>query len=486
MNEECIDGYRLYATKILGSGSFASVYQGLRESDGKTVAIKRIIMANQKEPKRVCSEIEMMQKINHPNIVAYYHVVRGEKIWYIMMEYCDRGTLDDVIKYVKTKKNASLDSSDIFSNIEKDVHYYLVQLKDALSYIREMGMIHRDIKPPNILLTTSEADRSDELGLDLLFAEDSKTNYSHKQNLIVKLADFGLAKEVNGADMMKQTHCGTPFYMAPELLNEQPYNSKADLWSYGVLMYELLFQRYPIEATTLPQLKLKLKELTINFNNNSQYTPECIDLLCRLLHKDPAVRITWENFFNHSWFNYWNRPDHSDMVDQAELTRSVSVSPIISASPMSPSSLSRTPSNLSRMKLHNFDVKKDYVTEKEYKYSLSKTPKKTYSESAHQSVSLPPVVSGTSGFSAKKDLVKNAPVAATVPSHSVSCPVPIEKGGQSQRSHRPPQPLPPLSKSGVIRGPVEDPKSHKKAKSPTYSYSPRIIENYPDGRHPRS
>ena len=216
---------------VLGKGGFSEVFLGTDMYTDNKVAIKKINITGKNSSdikflNKLDFEIRTMQILNHPNIVAYYDVMKTENYWYIVMEYCNFGTLNDVIKFNKNKGISSLD-------LEKNTHYYLNQLRDALNYIINMGYIHRDIKPMNILLTKSISENNE---------NNENTNYDRSNSLILKLADFGLTKKCseNEEDIMN-TICGSPLYMAPELFFNQHYNSQSDIWSFGIIMYQLLF-----------------------------------------------------------------------------------------------------------------------------------------------------------------------------------------------------------------------------------------------------
>jgi len=187
----------------LGTGGFAEVFLGTDLRTNRKLAIKKVSL-NQKNLreeqtlKKLQFEIEIMQKLKHPNVVEYYDVVKTNTDWYIMMEYCNAGTLDNVIKYNEQMNK----SKSIVFNREANTYYYMNQLKDALKYIRQTGHVHRDIKPMNILLTRimstgiSNNSSLDNLGSiftadEQLMANIDKTNFDHSQNIILKLADFG-------------------------------------------------------------------------------------------------------------------------------------------------------------------------------------------------------------------------------------------------------------------------------------------------------
>lgn len=330
---EIIDGiYKIEDIK-LGSGSFSDVFLGRNILNNQLVAIKKILLKNLKIKmgsgqnilNKLSIEIDMMQQLDHPNIVKYYDVVKTEECWYIIMEYCNAGTFDDVIKY-----HEMIHTKSLTFNREASTYYYMSQLKDALNYIRKKGYIHRDIKPMNILLTeqnnflsySSSSFNPDgthhkkksakNLTMDV---EDNKSkdkisDWHYYQNLIVKLADFGLARHyLENEETLMDTICGSPLYMAPELLIDMHYNSKADLWSYGVVMYEMLFGIPPNTGTSIMQLKKNLQNKKIDFHLNKNLTPECFDLLINLLNKDYKKRIDWTNFCNHKWFFCWSNFD---------------------------------------------------------------------------------------------------------------------------------------------------------------------------------
>src|SRR5207244_1242926 len=97
-------------------------------------------------------------------------------------------------------------------------------------------------------------------------------------------------------------------------------------WSYGVIMYEMLFNKYPVEATTLQQLKVKMQTLDINFHLGSNFSRNCFDLLIKLLNKDYRGRINWEQFFNHEWFMYWKKMSSGSNSIEKNLSDSLSLS----------------------------------------------------------------------------------------------------------------------------------------------------------------
>ena len=349
---EIIDGKYRVETRQLGKGGFSEVYLGTDLITGLKVAIKKINLTQKTAPERsllakLQTEIEIMQRLDHPNIVKYYDVVKSPHFWYIIMEYCDRGTLQDVIDY----HNDPLTASDLSFNREANTWYYMDQLRNALNYLQSMGYTHRDIKPMNVLLVRASASILRDSGIlgdsnilgsnsktlsdsstplfdleqsdDLQFrpdelvppAEDTVVGYNWTERLVVKLADFGLTKSHRDQEhAMNRTICGSPLYMAPELIMQESYDSKIDLWAFGIIMYQLLHGSHPFHAISQPQLIRNIKARNIDFHLHKNFTNRCFDLLTKLLINDPLKRISWRDLFNHDWFNYWLTHINSDSL----------------------------------------------------------------------------------------------------------------------------------------------------------------------------
>lgn len=266
---------------FLGSGSFSKVYRG--KYVGKTTAIImydtdvaiKILNITSLTPsgKRIINdEIEIMKLIkhnSHPNIVECYEVVETTEYIYIIMEYCDSGNLKNIME--KPLK-------------EIYVQFYFSQITNGLKYLDKLNIIHRDIKPQNILLTNKRR--------------------------ILKIADFGFAKRTN-APSLHDTICGSPLYMAPEIKENCCYNKQTDLWSIGITLYEMLFGSHPFpDCKTRSELSHAVNTIDIEVppknSRNKDVSEECLSLLKLLLQKEVKNRITWETFFNHPWVNKYS------------------------------------------------------------------------------------------------------------------------------------------------------------------------------------
>ena len=276
--------------KKLGKGAYSKVYKGYirhtsttyastsstsspekehkqHKQHKKYVAIKKMSLRQIKAHDCLENEIDIMKRLDHPNILELIDVIEtkehSERVIYIILENCGGGDLKKLVNKRIMK--------------EKYAIAYFKQIANGLQYLREQNIIHRDLKPHNVLLSF-----------------DRKT---------IKIADFGFAKII-GNDALAETLCGSPLYMAPEILLKKPYTSKADLWSVGVMLYEILCGTHPFKSVdSIIDLVHKVEKDKIQFPNSAKISSAGIDLLKRLLKKDPYQRIGWTEFFNHKWFN---------------------------------------------------------------------------------------------------------------------------------------------------------------------------------------
>lgn len=259
--------------KKIGLGSYATVFHGIEKDIGIEVAIKRIHVTDiHKISPTITKEIDIMKQLKHPNIIKMHEVIYESDFdnINIIMEYASMGSLHD---YLKKNKNIS----------EITSKYFMRQIACGLKYLLSKNIMHRDLKPHNILMF---------------------------ENNILKIADFGLAKNFQ-TNQEFNTLCGSPLYMAPEIVinmvnkvkkSERSYTVKADLWSVGLILLEMIIGRFPIKAQSLYHLPEKLKEFEVIIPNDIIISNECYNLINRLLIKDPIARIEWEDFFNHKWF----------------------------------------------------------------------------------------------------------------------------------------------------------------------------------------
>lgn len=271
----------------LGQGGFAQVTLGQHRQTQQYVAIKsiKLVLSDDKMMKHLQDEIHIMQCLNHEHILQCYDVHRESTCWTLYLEYCNAGTLYDVIAYHNTQRQLPF-------HMEYSTWYYMKQVFRAIVYLHEAGYVHRDLKPANILLSTR----------DVIGPLKETIDYHWQTQLVVKLADFGLSKSLNENDeIMESTICGSPLYMAPELLLRQDSNSTIDLWSFGVIMYQLLFGTHPIKGKNVRQLIYKMKHENIKLRHH-QFSLLCQQLIIGLLHKNQSERLSWSHFIQHAWF----------------------------------------------------------------------------------------------------------------------------------------------------------------------------------------
>jgi NIMA (never in mitosis gene a)-related kinase len=257
--------------EVLGTGTFGTVsrirlkgtIQSLTSSKNDLVW-KEINFGRMcdKEKAQIVSEVNILRDLRCPFIVKYHDRIIDKltKKLYIVMEYCPGGDLSQVIKKCK-KDRVNLDENLIWKVFSQAI----IALK-CCHRRKENNeckpVIHRDLKPANILL-------------------DSYQN--------IKIADFGLAKELNGISILASTNVGTPYYMAPEIINEKGYDERCDIWSLGCLIYELAALRPPFEATNAVSLAMKVN--TGKFPRiPSKYSDALFDSIKMMLQLDPKAR----------------------------------------------------------------------------------------------------------------------------------------------------------------------------------------------------
>ncbi|XP_026903279.2 serine/threonine-protein kinase ULK2 isoform X3 [Acinonyx jubatus] len=267
---EVVGDFEYSKRDLVGHGAFAVVFRGRhRQKTDWEVAIKSINKKNlSKSQILLGKEIKILKELQHENIVALYDVQELPNSVFLVMEYCNGGDLAD---YLQAKGTLSEDTIRVF----------LHQIAAAMRILHSKGIIHRDLKPQNILLS---------------YANRRKSNVS---GISIKIADFGFARYLH-SNMMAATLCGSPMYMAPEVIMSQHYDAKADLWSIGTVIYQCLVGKPPFQANSPQDLRMFYeKNRSLMPSIPRETSPYLANLLLGLLQRNQKDRMDFEAFFNH-------------------------------------------------------------------------------------------------------------------------------------------------------------------------------------------
>nr|CAI5817145.1 unnamed protein product [Callosobruchus analis] len=251
--------------KFYGKGGFGRCYELINTATnmvyaGKIVSKKLIAKQNQKE--KMTQEIHIHQKLQHINIVGFYSFFEDNLNVYIVLELCRKRSLMELHRRRKTLT-------------EPEARYYLKQILSGVSYLHSNKIIHRDLKLGNLFL-------SDEL--------------------IVKIGDFGLAAKIEFDGERKKTLCGTPNYIAPEILLKAGHSFEVDIWSVGCIMYTLLVGKPPFETSSLKETYAKIRKCDYKLTSViSEYAKNMIMLM---LQGDPAKRPPVHKLMNHHFMTH--------------------------------------------------------------------------------------------------------------------------------------------------------------------------------------
>ncbi|XP_018468541.1 CBL-interacting serine/threonine-protein kinase 26-like [Raphanus sativus] len=275
--------------KTIGQGTFAKVRYAKNTETGESVALKILdkqkLLKNNKMAGQIKREISTMKLINHPNVVRVYEVLASKTKIYIVLEFAMGGNLFDKIPKLMQVHDGRLK--------EDGARSYFQQLINAVDYCHSRGVYHRDLKPENLLL-------------------DAQGN--------LKVSDFGLSalSRQAGGDGLLHTACGTPNYAAPEVVTDQGYDgATADLWSCGVILFELLSGYLPFEDSNLMTLYNKIT--AAEYNCPSWLSPGAKNLIVRILDPNPTTRIKVPEILEDAWFKKDYKPTLFEEKDKANL-----------------------------------------------------------------------------------------------------------------------------------------------------------------------
>jgi len=253
--------------KALGEGAFSVVIEATKKSTGESFAVKVVTKTKLTKEDDVAlkDEIHVLRELQHPHIIRLYEVFEEKDFWYLVTEKMMGGELFDRI-VAKSYYN------------EKEARDVCKILFEAIGMCHKNSVAHRDLKPENLLLRSEDNDSE------------------------IKIADFGFAKKVLTPNSLT-TQCGTPGYVAPEILEGNAYDTKSDMWSLGVIVYILLGGYPPFIEQNQRELFRKIRKGNYEFHEEywGSVSPEAKDLISSLLVVNPSKRMSATDALQHKW-----------------------------------------------------------------------------------------------------------------------------------------------------------------------------------------
>lgn len=257
--------------RTLGHGRYGYVLLAESLETKQQVAVKAVTRSNTTVTK-LMEEVKILSQLDHPNIVKYYKHYFSTNYLYVFMEYCEGQELfNEMLKHGKFTEDKAL------AVMEK--------LLRAASHCHKLDIIHCDLKPENVMLSN---------GGDL------------------KVIDFGLSIKLGSGTY--QGIAGTPYYIAPEIINQALYTKASDIWSLGIIMYTMLTGYIPVPGKDFEEIKERIKSYTGPIFNSSKWkkiSPEAKDLLKKMLNPSYSARITAVEALKHQWFTERKTVDSS-------------------------------------------------------------------------------------------------------------------------------------------------------------------------------
>jgi serine/threonine protein kinase len=246
----------------IGKGTYSKVYYGYHKETNNKIALKKIYFNNlhNKIKDRIVTEINILQRINHKNIIKLYDYKFDGDYILLIMEYCNGG---DLKSWVLNKPN------------EDCILSVINQISSGIYYLHTNNIIHRDIKPENIIF--------------------------HNED--IKICDFGFSKTIKDSKELFDTMCGTPLYMSPEILFLQKYNISSEIWSLGILFYTILYNKHPFgDLENIEEYRSKIKnKISIKFDKEKYkniYIVKLIEIIRDMLNYDMNSRPSISNIMD--------------------------------------------------------------------------------------------------------------------------------------------------------------------------------------------
>lgn len=256
--------------RFLGKGGFARVYEMTNLENRKISAAKVIpkeSLKKSRQKQKLMSEIKIHRSLHHPFIVGFEHFFEDNENVYILLEICSNQTTNELLRRRKRLT-------------ELEVQCYMQQIISAIKYLHEHRVIHRDLKLGNLFLS---------------------------DKMEIKIGDFGLATKLEFDGERKRTICGTPNYIAPEVLDGKVGHSyEVDVWSLGVILYTLLVGKPPFETSDVKTTYRRIRMNAYSFPDNVPMSEQSKSLITRILMLEPSRRPNLEDILAHDFFHQGN------------------------------------------------------------------------------------------------------------------------------------------------------------------------------------
>ena len=263
-------------TARLGGGKFSEVFEAKHKKTNVAYALKKIdkTKLNAREKEFLRDEIQIISLLSNPNVVEIREVYETKRWMFIMMEQVQGGELFNYLQ----------------NNVvtEPDMANIMRQLLLGIQYLHQCGIIHRDLKPENILVEMQAP-----IG-------PTDTNLIRR----VKITDFGLSKLAVPIELTFDC-CGTPAYVAPEVLHKVGYRQHVDMWACGVILYSMVCKQLPFQSNDRKQTFKHIKERQPDFMSSAfqdSVSPHCVDMIRKMLNKEPTKRISVAEALEHPFF----------------------------------------------------------------------------------------------------------------------------------------------------------------------------------------
>ncbi|KAI8814049.1 kinase-like domain-containing protein, partial [Cladochytrium replicatum] len=251
---------------VLGEGGFARCFEVQDDRKQRLAAkvVAKCTIKTKKQRQKLSSEIKIHERLLHQNVVRFYHKFEDDQFVFMIMELCENKTLVDLLKHRKRLT-------------ESETRGIMAQLLSGVQYMHSQSVIHRDLKLGNLFLD---------------------------RNMQLKIGDFGLAAVIQHNGDRKKTICGTPNYIAPEVLfdTQNGHSYEVDIWSVGVVMYTLLVGKPPFQKKDVKAIYKKIRENSYEFPPEIELSVEAKSLITSLLHSQPECRPALEQIMEHDFF----------------------------------------------------------------------------------------------------------------------------------------------------------------------------------------